>query len=411
MIKIRGKYLTTLLLCLTVSVLTMGAVLSYSVSMPSGTKTLSLPTDMNADYGVQLSNPKVTRIRTLEGVENIEGCLGNKIVFFPYGNDVESGKSNGTTLYDLDSDDRNLIYADNKIMYSSATLGMFSTSQDKTKIILNDKSFWESGHPFGVYVYDVNKENAFKVTDISKEFTIPTERALGEGETIIYTSYNGSGWSADGERIVYCIKNSNENIFDFFIYNIKANSTEKYSLANFEYNFITISMPKLSNDGKYIYFTGHCDATPLVDSLYRIDLTKKEKKAEWLTDHADYFYLSNDGRKIVYTHCRLNSPKRKIYIFDTLTKEEKVLIDNPFSLFDISADGNKIVYTVNDDDSIDVKMAYIENDSISNSTTLYRAGLNESIGLAFWNHDGSKIVVRGDYGKNYIIELEYGDQN
>lgn len=405
MIKIKGKYLTTLLLCLTVSVLTMGAVLSYNVSMPKGTKTLSLPTDMNADYGMQLSNPTVTKIRTLEGMEgSIEGCLGNKIVFFASGKDIETGVSNGTALYNIDSGDRNLIYAGNKIMKSSSTLGMSSISPDKTKIILNDGNLWNSGEPLGVYVYDVNNENIVKSADISKEFTIFMDRTLSAGKSMSYRAYNGSGWSVDSERVVYCITNKDEKIIDFFIYNIKADSTEKYTLINSQYNFFTISMPKLSGDGRYIYFTGQCDNSPSVLSLYRIDLTMKEKKAEWLTDHTDYYHLSNDGRGIVFI-----GPKRNIYLFDTLTKEQKVIIENQTRLFDISADGNKIVYTVDDNDSIDVRIAYFKNSGISNSTTIYRAGLNEYIASAFWNQDGSKIIVPSDHGKIYIIELGYGD--
>lgn len=90
----------------------------------------------------------------------------------------------------------------------------------------------------------------------------------------------------------------------------------------------------------------------------------KEKKAEWLTDHTNYYHLSNDGKSIVFTNSRIDSPKRNIYLFDTLTKEEKVIIENPSCLFDISADGNKIVYTVNDDESIDVRTAYLKNNQI-----------------------------------------------
>ena len=40
-------------------------------------------------------------------------------------------------------------------------------------------------------------------------------------------------------------------------------------------------------------------------------------------------------------------------MLDTLTKEEKVIIENPFRLFDISADGNKIAYTIKNKNSIE----------------------------------------------------------
>jgi len=408
LIKLRGKYLTASLLTATISVVAMGAVFSYNLSMPESTKTLSIPTDINEDYKMELSPPAVTKIRNLKDVKTpIEGYLDDKIVLF-YSPDVPDSKTlNGITLYEPDSGNKNLIYSENKIMQSSATFGMFSISQDKTKIITYDKHSCKSGQPFGIYAYDINKESSIKVADISKEFTVYKYITLGKGEKMSYTAYDGSGWSVDSESVIYCIKKEDENAFDFFIYNIKTDSTMKYTLIDSKFNFITISMPKLSADRRYIYFSGHCNSSPLVDSLYRIDLTNKEKKAEWLTDHANYYYLSTDGRKIVYTDSRINSPKRNIYTFDTLTKEEKVIIENPYCLFDISADGSKIVYTVKNENSIDVKMAYLENDKITNNTTLYRTGLTESIGMAFWNGDGSKIVVESDYGNNFIIDLEY----
>lgn len=48
-------------------------------------------------------------------------------------------------------------------------------------------------------------------------------------------------------------------------------------------------------------------------------------------------------------------------------------------------------------------MAYLENGGISNSTTIYSSGSNEYIGMAFWNHDGSKIIVHGGLGRNHVI--------
>ncbi|MEN2773529.1 hypothetical protein ABCY62_00450 [Acetivibrio clariflavus] len=119
--------------------------------------------------------------------------------------------------------------------------------------------------------------------------------------------------SVDCESVIYCIKNTDENIFDFFINNLKTGSTEKHSLKNSKTNFMTISMPKLSADGRYLYFIGHFEDSPLIGNLFRIDLTQKNKKAEWLTDHAEYYYFSNDGRRIVFTDAVIGSPKRNIY--------------------------------------------------------------------------------------------------
>ncbi|MEN2773528.1 hypothetical protein ABCY62_00445 [Acetivibrio clariflavus] len=83
------------------------------------------------------------------------------------------------------------------------------------------------------------------------------------------------------------------------------------------------------------------------------------------------------------------------------------MVENPFSLFDISADGNKIVYTYKNENTIEVRTVYLENDRIANSTTIYSSGPNEYISMAFGNHDSSKIIVQGGYGKNYVIELRY----
>ena len=401
--------MTALLLAATISAITMGAVLSYNLTMPEDTKTLSLP-DITANNDMKLSKPEVISIRTLEDeTKSVEGCLGNKIVYWHLGEELEKGDLTGTTLHNLDSGEENSIYSGNKILRNSATFGMFSISQDKTKIILNDMHLWIYDEPFGVYVYDVNNENTVKVADISREFNVPTTKSLGESSSMTYSTYNCDGWSVDGESVIYCIKNTDENIFDFFIYNLKTGSTEKHSLKNSKTNFMIISMPKLSADGRYIYFTGHFEDSPSTGSLYRIDLTQKNKKAEWLTDNATYYHLSDDGRRIIFTDAFIKSPKRNIYMLDTLTKEEKVIIENPFCLFDISADGNKITYTIRNENSIEVRIAYLKNDGIGNSTTIYSSGLNESVDMAFWNHDGSKIIAQGDYGKSYVIELDYID--
>lgn len=409
--ELKGKYMTALLLVATISTVTIGAVLSYNLSMPEDTKTLSLP-DITANNEIKLSNPSVTSIRTLEDdTKTVQGCFGNKIVYWHLGEEPEKGDFTGTTLYNLDSDEENLIYSGNKILRNSGTVGMYSISQDKAKIILSDKDSYSSelGEAFGVYVYDINNENTVKIADISKELNVPTTKSLGERSYMTYTTYNGGGWSVDGESVIYCIKNTDKNIFDFFIYNLKTCSTEKHSLKNSKTNFMRISMPKLSADGRYIYFTGYFEDSPLMGSLYRIDLTQKNKKAEWLTDYATYYHLSDDGRRIIFTDALIESPKRNIYMLDTLTKEEKVIIENPFCLFDISADGNKIAYTIKNENSIEVRIAYLKNDGIANSTTIYASGHNESTDMAFWNHDGSKIITQGDFGKSYVIELDYVD--
>ncbi|HOV25536.1 MAG TPA: hypothetical protein PK566_04145 [Pseudobacteroides sp.] len=407
MIKLNGKYLTSLLLVATISVVTTGAALSYNLSIQKGTKILSLPDDETLDYEMVSSKPEVINIKTLEYEKrSIEGCVDNKIVFSCLRETSDNDKLNGTTFYSIDNGEEKSIYSNNKIMKSSGTFGMFSISQDKTKIILNDKGFGEYGKPFGVYVHDAIKNNLIKVTDISKEFTSFTNIKLGEGISMNYSAYNGSGWSVDGKSVIYII-NSAKNTFDFFIYNLNTDSTEKYTLIDFKHNFIALSMPKLSSDGRYIYFTGHCQSSSLVYRLYRIDLTRKDIEAEWLTDHAGYYHLSDDGKRVVFMDCLRNSPKRNIYIFDTLTKEEKVIVENPLCLFDISADGNKIVYTVKNEDSIDVKAAHIKNNGIGNSTTIYKAGLNEFIDRAFWNIDGSKVIIETEHGKSYVVELRY----
>lgn len=166
-------------------------------------------------------------------------------------------------------------------------------------------------------------------------------------------------------------------------------------------------MPKLSADGRYLYFIGHFEESPLVGNLFRIDLSQNSKKTEWLTDHIEYYYLYDDGRRIIFTDAVIDSPKRHIYMLDTLTKEEKVLIENRISLFAISADVTKIVYAYKNENTFEVRIAYLENDSISNSTTIYSSGTNEYISKAFWNYDGSKIIVQGGLGRNYVIELRY----
>ena len=402
MIKLNGKYLTTLLLVAVVSFVTMGAALSYNLSKQEGTKTLSLPPDEALHFESELQPPEVVSIKTIEGeTRQVEGCVGNKIVSF------YSDRLNGTTLYDLDNGEENLICLDNTILRNSGTVGMFSISQDKSKIILQDDNSSDLGEAFGVYVYDTNNESIVKIADISEEFNVRTTKSISESLSINYSTYNCDGWSVDGERVIYCIKDTDKNIFNFFIYNLKTGSTEKHSLKNSKTNFMLISMPKLSADGKYLYFIGHFEESPLVGNLFRIDLTQKNKKAEWLSDHAEYYYLFDDDRRIIFTDTVIDSPKRNIYMLDTLTTEEKVLVENPFSLFDISADGNKILYTYKSDNAIEVRIAYLENDGIINSTTIYSSGPNEYISMAFWNHDGSKIIVRGGFGKNHVIELRY----
>ena len=185
MIKLNGKYLTTLLLVAVVSFVTMGAALSYNLSKQEGTKTLSLPPDEALHFESELQPPEVVSIKTIEGeTRQAEGCVGNKIVSF------YSDRLNGTTLYDLDNGEENLICLDNTILRNSGTVGMFSISQDKSKIILQDDNSSDLGEAFGVYVYDTNNESIVKIADISEEFNVRTTKSISESLSINYSTYN-----------------------------------------------------------------------------------------------------------------------------------------------------------------------------------------------------------------------------
>jgi len=108
-----------------------------------------------------------------------------------------------------------------------------------------------------------------------------------------------------------------------------------------------------------------------------------------------------------------------VYFLDIETKEIKTLSEyqtKNHSGYDISPDGNRIVYFYDCEGSIDVKVATLSGKGIKDSTTIYKMVNNPSDiwWRVLWNGNGTKVLLSSnksmessDELENYIIELEY----
>lgn len=401
--KLRTGFLALIILC----AIAAGVLACYNLSLPKGTKTLVL--EQGEKETTEVGIPQVVNVKALNKQKgDLQGYLGDKLVFLAFEEENRNSyakRISKVSLYDPAGGNRRLPQNIDRRLQLSA-FGLFGIAPDKSKMLLLEIDDWGSnfrGVDTGVYMYDINSEKTVEVVNLK----------VDKGYPVLH----GIGWSPDNRHITYGLKEGSENSFDFFVYDVNTANTVKYHLAEKEGRFNELSLPQLSSDGRYIYFVGHFrENTQSIGTfaLYRMDLQRPKKDAELMTSDVDYYYLTADGRNIIFTSGYLNSAKRGIYIFDTVTKGEKRVVEKQF-WFDVSADGKQIIYSDDGGNSLDIRVANLVPGGMENSTSLYKFGPNKEIRGLYWNAGGSGIVAAVNNGKsgqggvldvtNYIIEF------
>lgn len=394
------KFLKTAIVILLPVFAVIAGVLAFSsMNFPKEPKTLSLAESKNDSKGNRMNirevNLKAARIRLLSGItERVSGYLGDSPVFFEAEEQDSGNWVWSAAVYDTDNQRKTLIRKSDKGRLLSL-FGMFGISPDKSKLLLYEQGSRASQTKDALYFYDSYSGSTTQIADLKED----------NGESAL----DGAGWSPDSEYVTYCIKSkgkSGENSFDLFVYRIKTGETRQYALYESKSRFNSISLPRASNDGRYIYFIGVQSAE--VSCLYRLDLHNRKKEAEWLRDDTHLFYLSGDGEFAVAASAYVKSAKKGVFFLDTGTKKEKPITNKQF-WFDVTADGKSIIYLADDDGSPEVRAANLGNGGIGESVLLYKLSPDQEIWGLYWNRDGSEVAVAvnddGPDAKNYIIGL------
>ncbi|HOA97816.1 MAG TPA: hypothetical protein PKK29_08600, partial [Acetivibrio saccincola] len=317
-------------------------------------------------------------------------------------------------IYDAYNDGyKDLFLSDDSRIEGAAVVGI---SPDRTKLLISDKILGillsdkdyifepsEKENNCELYIYDLATDSSYKITEFLLRYA---------------KTFNGVGWSDDGGYITYCLKRDEEKTYDFFVYDIAEKKTEKYTLSEEADKYSYIDLPKYSKEGQCIFFIGGGNSG---SKLYKIDLTEEIPKVEWLADDVAFYNVLKDEKNIVFLNS-LREPrtlKRGVYFLDIETKEIKTLSEyqtKNHSGYDISPDGNRIVYFYDCEGSIDVKVATLSGKGIKDSTTIYKMVNNPSDiwWRVLWNGNGTKVLLSSnksmessDELENYIIELEY----
>ncbi|TYQ16571.1 UNVERIFIED_CONTAM: WD40 repeat protein [Acetivibrio alkalicellulosi] len=391
---------------------TIGVMLYFKVSsMSQGLKTLTLPPKEDQYWNPNLAKPRVKGIKEFKTSGDIYGYIygylgKNKILIHTPKEEDQVDvfvMELGLSIYDPYNDSyEKLILEDNEKTSLAYSCG--GISPDKSKAILLDEIVsieFGKREPklykqnldinYGLYIYDIVKESNYKITDLLLENT---------------RVFRGSGWSDDGRCIIYCLEKE-DSTFDFFIYDIAKETTTKHTiqLTLSEDDYFDIREPRLSGDGRYIFFLE--DKFQGTYNLYKIDLNKEKLEAELLADYVDSYQVLREGRNVVFNSgIYIFSPIKGLFLLDTETKDKKLLSENYFG-YDISPDGKRIVYSHTYEDSIDIRVATLCSEGIKDSTSIYRLVNEPYIWRVNWNYDCTNVLAKASGGKNYIIELEY----
>lgn len=390
---------SAVLLVIFISIITGGTVVLYDRSLPKGEKLLTLP--QKASYAAPDETPHVAAVDVISRTTgDLAGYLGNTPVYSihdpgPVGS-VEN-QTSSVTLYDIA--EKSLA----PIKKSSLKLQEFKeVSPDKSKILFLEyaddvETFLKGGIDKRVYVYDYDTGKAVEIVNFNVKDNIVI---------------SGFGWSPDSKNIIYCVEKPNEKGFTFFVYNLDNMNTVKYTLSENNQGYSKIINPQISNDGRYMYFVGsyleHLDLTNGYSKLYRIDLLSEKKAAELLAEDCLQYRLSGDGSRIVFCDFNNNSARKGVFLYNTITKKEKKILDQT-SLFDITADGSKIIYYVWNAGATDIRAANLNGEGLDNITLLYRLIPGKLVMGLYWNNDGTRFAAStySQEGKRIIDITDY----
>ncbi|HQD28335.1 TolB family protein [Acetivibrio saccincola] len=415
----KRKYQKTIILMAVILICTtIGTLFFWNLTKAEESKTLVLPPKENELWNPVLSKTVVTGVKTFKMIPNkILGYLeeNNILLRNPMDKRIpEPIRNRKLCIYDAYNDGyKDLFLSDDSRIEGAAVVGI---SPDRTKLLISDKILGillsdkdyifepsEKENNCELYIYDLATDSSYKITEFLLRYA---------------KTFNGVGWSDDGGYITYCLKRDEEKTYDFFVYDIAEKKTEKYTLSEEADKYSYIDLPKYSKEGQCIFFIGGGNSG---SKLYKIDLTEEIPKVEWLADDVAFYNVLKDEKNIVFLNS-LREPrtlKRGVYFLDIETKEIKTLSEyqtKNHSGYDISPDGNRIVYFYDCEGSIDVKVATLSGKGIKDSTTIYKMVNNPSDiwWRVLWNGNGTKVLLSSnksmessDELENYIIELEY----
>ncbi|HVE59880.1 MAG TPA: winged helix-turn-helix domain-containing protein [Pyrinomonadaceae bacterium] len=191
----------------------------------------------------------------------------------------------------------------------------------------------------------------------------------------------GADWTADNKIVYSTINNGNADIWM-----INADGTGQKQLTSDQ---SADSLPKLSADGKSIYFLSNRSG---LMSIWRMNTDGANPQK--ITENQDVFSLelAPDGREIFYTARAENIYVQKLWKISVDGKDAQQLTEKPVFMPKISPDGKTIACYFPDAENANLKLTLLSA-ATGASLRQIETPLSESMALFDWNRDGQNLFL------------------
>lgn len=300
---------------------------------------------------------------------------------------------------------------------------VYDIKNNKLEYIEKDKmkEYDQWGHavsPDGKsFLYQILKmeKNSPLVCSIKLYNTMNKQKKIIDNLSGEYVYWNSNPWSENGRYSVVTSAMANGKVLYMLVYDMKTGQKTKVNMGNYKDEDISGLQPKVSNDGKKIFYLkllkkkisktqkrySGCYA------MYSMDVNNgKDVKKEDNSMMSSYFYVTPSDKSIIYSKV---GEKKDANIIQRFIKsnEKHTLIKNSY-LFSISPNGKRISYIVVNRDELCGSSLYTadimyNNDKIvvKNKKFIYKANFDDD---PVWSSDNKSISVKYNKGV-YIFNL------